>query len=150
MPRIDSTNETIISYYDLPPDPDPVDLCDSCFFSWLDITEIDHPSYDDAEFHCTECGALLTEANDGYRNALNWSEIIFIEGGIYTTSDGDPYDPEYPSYPCLSPARDIAEGINIFDCWIVDKNGKRCPGYNASPVPINASNIGKLINIKRF
>jgi hypothetical protein len=73
MPRLDNSDYGVISHYRLPykdSDPaatPPVDLCSDCGCSWLDAyLDIEHPSYDDGEYRCFECGRILTEAEDGW------------------------------------------------------------------------------------
>lgn len=70
MPRLDNSDETVITVYALKFDDNdpgatpPIDLCTECWRSWLDAgLEIEHPDYDDDEYRCHECDILLT-AND--------------------------------------------------------------------------------------
>lgn len=37
-----------------------------------------------------------------------------------------------------------AVGCIIGDCWIVDKNGRRHPGYNVSPVSMNGDMLQEV------
>lgn len=62
---------------------------------------------------------------------------------IYRQLDA-PYDPDRPRYNCYRPAHS-GSGFYILDCWIVDSNGRRHPGYNVSPVPVYVGNIGEEI-----
>ena len=73
MPRLDNSDETVIEVYKLEFNDDdsgatpPVDLCAECWCSWLNAElEIEHPDYGDDEYHCHECGALLTASDNGY------------------------------------------------------------------------------------
>ena len=73
MPRLDNSSYIVIEEYHLDFDNDdpgrtpPVDLCADCWCSWLDAElEIEHPSYDDAVYHCLECGVRLTHNDNRY------------------------------------------------------------------------------------
>lgn len=67
----------------------------------------------------------------------------FSEGVIYRAKRGKVYDDTKPRYNCYSPADDTA--YSLFDCWVCDPKGNIHPGYRNSPVPVNASDIGKEV-----
>jgi len=68
--------------------------------------------------------------------------MYVIKGAIYKAKDGA-YDPERPEYNCYSPAD--SGDWSIMDCWVCDKQGNIHPGYNVSPVPVNAESLGRII-----
>lgn len=46
---------------------------------------------------------------------------------------------------CYAEPVEYADGSMLGDCWIVDKNGRRYPGLNISPVPICVDSLGKVV-----
>ena len=64
--RLDNSSDVIINHFDLdfdtsdPGATEPVDLCLDCLLLWMDKYTIDSPPYNDGEYNCAECGAVLT------------------------------------------------------------------------------------------
>lgn len=49
--------------------------------------------------------------------------------------------------PCCTPARSgWVDGQHILDVWLCDSRGNLHPGFNGSPVPMIAKNIGQAVN----
>lgn len=69
MPRLDNSDELVRSFYakgQVETDR-PIDLCDWCACAWLDAELfVEHPSYDDSNCACAECGRPLQEVRDGW------------------------------------------------------------------------------------
>lgn len=77
MPRLDNSTQDVIAsiyckYYDGydfddPGRNAPLDFCriccDTLYEEFCDL-EIDHPSYDEGCYYCTECGIGLDDEND--------------------------------------------------------------------------------------
>jgi len=64
------------------------------------------------------------------------------KGFIYQADE--PYDEEYPEYDCYIPANYVDNCI-VGDCWVCNKEGDVCPGYENCGVPISAEGIGEII-----
>lgn len=62
---------------------------------------------------------------------------------IYRAKRGQFYDPEAPRYNCFNPAS--SGRYSVFDCWVCDERGNIHPGYNVSPVPVNARRLGDVV-----
>lgn len=75
--------------------------------------------------------------NKLYKLNQNWCEYY----DDLTDGKGNPCT----GYHYAKVAPDI-RGLDpyIVDCWIVNKEGKVHPGFNASPVPINKVSVEKI------
>lgn len=62
---------------------------------------------------------------------------------IYKAKRGHIHDDSKPRYDCYIPAESGSYGI--FDCWVCDSKGNIHPGYNVSPVPVSADNLGDVV-----
>ena len=71
------------------------------------------------------------------------SERFLSNKVIYKAKRGHVYDDSKPRYNCYIPANSGRYGI--LDCWVCDRRGNVHPGYNVSPVPVSADNIGQAI-----
>jgi len=72
---------------------------------------------------------------------------VVIKGVIYKAKRGHVYNGDNPQYNCFIPAE---TGVwRIVDCWPCDAAGNIHPGYNASPVPVDVSNLGQIVGDTR-
>lgn len=63
-------------------------------------------------------------------------------GMRYPLVDGTEYDDDHGSgFDHAEPARACSETDWCVDCWIVDRDGNRHPGIDASPVPIRNEGV---------
>jgi hypothetical protein len=70
-------------------------------------------------------------------------QMRFHAGRIYRFKKGCEVVETGGQYRYLMPDLDDNGQFGIVDCWIVNGQGRRHPGYNASPVPVDVSSIGK-------
>lgn len=73
MPRLDKTNPKVIDIFDLEFSQFandlyhlPLDLCDRCYSITHNgiFPTIPHPTYDDQNYICAECGVILCALDD--------------------------------------------------------------------------------------
>lgn len=67
------------------------------------------------------------------------SEPQFISRHLLYIKPGFIYDEANPRYTFLIPVD--SGNFYLCDCWIVDRNGNKHPGYSVCPVPIRTEGM---------
>lgn len=65
----------------------------------------------------------------------------FRSDTLYALLDPESYDDEFGTGFGHALSTPDVDGCLIADCWIVDAEGNRHPGYDESPVPMRISDL---------